>query len=45
MNRPIYLATSTMKNLPWYKKSGFEVYNELDLGYNLFFLKRESKQP
>lgn len=45
MNRPIYLETSTMKNLPWYKKSGFEVYNELDLGYNLFFLKRESKQP
>lgn len=44
MNRPIYLETSTLKNLPWYKKSGFEVYNELDLGYNLFFLKRESKQ-
>ena len=40
-NRPIYLETSTLKNLPWYKKFGFEVYNELDLGYKLFFLKRE----
>jgi len=40
-NRPIYLETSTLKNLPWYDKFGFEVYNELDLGYKLFFLKRE----
>lgn len=39
--RPIYLETSTLKNIPWYKKFGFDVYNELDLGYNLFFLKRE----
>jgi ribosomal protein S18 acetylase RimI-like enzyme len=39
--RPIYLETSTLKNLPWYKKFGFQIYNKLDLGYNLFFLKRE----
>ncbi|MHB1179267.1 MAG: GNAT family N-acetyltransferase [Daejeonella sp.] len=39
--RPIYLETSTLKNIPWYRKFGFDVYNELDLGYNLFFLKRE----
>ncbi len=39
--RPIYLETSTLKNLPWYKKFGFEIYNELDLNYKLFFLKRE----
>lgn len=39
--RPIYLETSTLKNLPWYKKFGFEIYNELDLSYKLFFLKRE----
>jgi ribosomal protein S18 acetylase RimI-like enzyme len=39
--RPIYLETSTIKNLPWYKKFGFEIYNELDLSYKLFFLKRE----
>ncbi|HXH99314.1 MAG TPA: GNAT family N-acetyltransferase [Sphingobacteriaceae bacterium] len=40
-NRPIYLETSTLKNLPWYKKFGFDVYNELDLSYKLFFLKKE----
>lgn len=39
--RPIYLETSTLTNLPWYKKFGFTIYNELDLGYKLFFLKRE----
>lgn len=40
MKRPICLETSTLKNLPWYKKFGFEVYDELDLSYKLFFLKR-----
>ena len=40
MKRPIYLETSTLKNLPWYRKFGFEVYQELDLSYKLFFLKR-----
>lgn len=39
--RPIYLETSTIKNLPWYKKFGFHIYNELDLSYKLFFLKKE----
>jgi hypothetical protein len=39
--RPIYLETSTLKNLPWYKKFGFQVYNKLELSYKLFFLKRE----
>lgn len=39
--RLIYLETSTLKNLPWYKKFGFQVYHELDLSYKLFFLKRE----
>lgn len=38
-NRPIYLETSTLSNLPWYKKFGFEVYHELDLSYRLFFLR------
>lgn len=38
--RPIYLETSTLKNLPWYKKAGFDIYNELDLSYKLFFLRR-----
>ena len=38
-NLPIYLETSTLRNLPWYKNFGFEIYNQLDLGYELFFLK------
>lgn len=37
--RNIYLETSTLKNLPWYKKFGFEIYNELSLSYQLYFLK------
>jgi len=40
--RAICLETSTLKNLPWYQKSGFSIYNELDLGYKLFFLKKDS---
>ena len=42
IKRPVYLETSTLVNLPWYKKLGFEIYSELDLGYKLFFLKRTS---
>ncbi|WP_442795425.1 GNAT family N-acetyltransferase [Pelobium manganitolerans] len=40
MNRTVCLETSTIKNLPWYKKHGFEIYDELDLGYKLYFLKK-----
>jgi hypothetical protein len=40
-NLPVYLETSTLKNLPWYEQFGFEIYNKLELGYTLFFLKRE----
>lgn len=36
----ICLETSTVKNIPWYEKMGFEVYNQLDLGYALYFLKK-----
>lgn len=39
--RPIYLETSTLKNLPWYKNQGFKVYYELDLSYRLYFLTKE----
>ena len=38
---PVCLETSTLQNLPWYEHFGFKVYNQLDLGYTLFFLKRE----
>lgn len=39
-NLDIYLETSTPENLPWYQNMGFGIYQELDLGYRLFFLKR-----
>lgn len=39
--RAIYLETSTLKNIPWYQKFGFKIYNELELSYKLYFLKRE----
>jgi ribosomal protein S18 acetylase RimI-like enzyme len=41
LNRPMYLETSTLINIPWYKKFGFQIYEELDIGYKLFCLKRE----
>ena len=39
--RTICLETSTLKNISWYEKFGFKVYNRLDLGYELFFLKKD----
>ena len=38
---PVYLETSMPKNLPWYQRFGFEIYDELDLGYTLYFLRRQ----
>lgn len=43
MNRPIYLETSTLKNVPWYEKFGLTVYNRLDFGYNLFLMRSTTK--
>lgn len=40
MQRPVYLETSTLKNVPWYQKFGFRIYHELDLGYSLFFMEK-----
>lgn len=37
---PLYLETSTLRNLPWYERFGFKVYNQLQLTYTLYFLKR-----
>lgn len=39
--RPIYLETSTLANLPWYQKFGFDIYDELELSYKLYFLNRK----
>jgi ribosomal protein S18 acetylase RimI-like enzyme len=44
-HKSIYLETSTIKNLPWYEKFGFSIYNELDFGYKLFLLRREDDIP
>jgi ribosomal protein S18 acetylase RimI-like enzyme len=38
---PVYLETSTLQNLPWYERFGFEIYNKLEMSYTLFFLRRE----
>lgn len=40
-NLPVFLETSTLTNLPWYKRFGFEIYEKLEIGYTLFFLKNE----
>lgn len=37
--RTICLETSTSKNIPWYQKNGFTLYNELDVGYPLYCIK------
>jgi GNAT superfamily N-acetyltransferase len=38
--RPIYLETSMEKNLPFYKKFGFEIFQSLQLTYTLYQLRR-----
>ncbi|TCD03158.1 GNAT family N-acetyltransferase [Pedobacter psychroterrae] len=40
MNRPVYLETSTERNLSWYGGLGFELYDQLDLGYQLYFFRK-----
>lgn len=40
-NLPVFLETSTLQNLPWYRRFGFQVYDELTLTYTLYFLKRD----
>src|SRR5690554_4054767 len=38
--RDVFLETSTQKNLPWYQKHGFKIYNEIiDFGFPFYFLK------
>lgn len=38
--RPIYLETSMEKNLPFYKKFGFEIFNTVQPTYTLYLLRR-----
>lgn len=37
---PLFLETSTLTNLPWYERFGFKIYDQLELSYTLYFLKR-----
>ena len=39
--RPVYLETSMERNLPWYRKLGFEIYQTIESGYTLYMLKKE----
>lgn len=38
---PVFLETSTLQNLPWYRRFGFQSYDELTLTYTLHFLKHD----
>lgn len=38
--RPIYLETSVNRNLAWYKKYGFEIFQTLDLSYTIYMLRK-----
>ncbi|MFC4212460.1 GNAT family N-acetyltransferase [Pedobacter lithocola] len=38
----VYLETSTPRNLPWYERYGFQIYDSLKLDYTLYFLKRST---
>jgi ribosomal protein S18 acetylase RimI-like enzyme len=37
---PVYLETSNVKNLPWYRRFGFEIYEQLTITHTLYFLRR-----
>ncbi len=38
---PIYLETSTLRNLPLYERFSINTYNKIDLGYTLYMMKHE----
>src|SRR5260221_1114513 len=38
--RPIYLETSVDRNVPWYQKHGFEIFQSLNLTYTLYMMRR-----
>jgi len=41
--RPIYLETSVDRNLNWYKKNGFEIFEQLHMSYTLYLLHRQTR--
>lgn len=38
---PVYLETSVLSNVSWYKNYGFEVFNEIKNGFKLFQMIRD----
>ena len=40
-NLPVYLETSTERNLPLYKRFNFKIYQELIFDYTLYLFKKE----
>jgi ribosomal protein S18 acetylase RimI-like enzyme len=40
LKRPVYLETSMIENLDFYKKMGFEIYSEIDISYRIYLLRR-----
>ena len=41
MNRPLYLETSTQRNIPWYEKHGFSIYGKIQLSYTLYLMRSD----
>lgn len=41
--RLVLLETSTLQSVRWYENFGFSIYGQLDLGYTLYFLKKNAK--
>lgn len=41
MGRSVYLETSVKRNVAWYRKLGFELYDQPDLDYRLYFLRKK----
>lgn len=37
---PVFLETSVLQNLLWYKHFGFTIYDQLEFTYTLYFLKK-----
>ncbi|MEZ4945129.1 MAG: GNAT family N-acetyltransferase [Cyclobacteriaceae bacterium] len=37
---PIYLETSVDRNIPWYKRFGFEIFHKIEFSYTLYMLRK-----
>ena len=43
-HRPIFLETSTLKNIPWYERYGLKIYQKLDFGYTLYLISNKTNE-